>query len=129
VKNIFPGGTVANLRLSGKPFMDKAIGAEINAIDRIEGSGLCPDDPDGPYETAEASVTFLVTDVDGNIISNGVPQTVTCVSGIDNPIKSIVRFSAENCGPGGNNVGVFDITTSVSGEAGDASRTQRIRCR
>jgi hypothetical protein len=129
VKNIFPGGTVANLRLKGKRFMDKAVGAEINAIDRIEGSGLCPDDPDGPYETAEALVTFLVEDEAGNTVSNGVPQTVTCVSGRDNPIKTVVRFSAENCGELGNEVGVFNIYTSVDGEAGHAERVQRIRCR
>jgi hypothetical protein len=112
--------------------MDKALGAEINAVDRVEGSGLCPNDPDGPYETAEAVVTFLVTDESGNVLSNGVPQNVTCVSGVDNPNKFIVRFDERSCGEagsGGGQAGVFDIVTSVSGEAGNVSRTQRIRCR
>jgi hypothetical protein len=130
VKNIFPGGQVANLRIAGKPFMDKALGAEINAVDRIPGSGLCPDDPDGPYETAEAEVTFLVTDEAGHVISNGIPQIVECISGRENPIKTIIRFGPENCGPGeGGHVGLFNIFSSIDGEAGSMSRTQKIRCR
>jgi len=129
VKNIFPGGTVANISLSGKPYMNKTVGVEVVAIDAIEGSGLCPDDPDGPYLTAEAVVNFLVTDEDGNVVSNGVPQTATCVSGVDTPLKTVVTFGPENCGVGGGNVGVFDITTEVWGEAGENSRTQRMRCR
>ena len=109
--------------------MNKAVGAEINAVDAIEGSGLCPDEPDGPYETAEAVVEFLVTDEAGNVVSNGIPQTVTCVSGIDNPMKSVVTFGPENCGPDGYTVGVFNIYSSVKGTAGEMSRTQRMRCR
>lgn len=110
--------------------MFKTLGAEINAVDRVAGSNLCSDDPDGPFETAEAQVTFLVKDESGNTISNGLPQTATCISGVDNPIKTVVKFGPENCGPdGGYNVGLFDIFTSVSGEAGDLSRTQKIRCR
>jgi hypothetical protein len=129
VKNIFPGGQVANIRIAGKPFMYKTLGAEINAVDRIDGSGLCPDDPEGPYKTAEAVVSFLVTDEAGNILSNGVPQTATCISGLENPIKSVVRFGPESCGPDGFTVGLFEITTSVSGEAGYLERKQKIRCR
>jgi hypothetical protein len=129
VKNIFPGGTVANLSLGGKPNMSKAIGVEINAVDAVEGSSLCPDDPLGPYVTAEAVVTFHVEDESGNVILDRT-KTVECVSGLDNPTKFVVVFGPENCGPGGGNVGTFNIFTDVtSAEAGDASRTQRIRCR
>jgi hypothetical protein len=109
--------------------MYKTLGAEINAVDRIKGSGLCPDDPEGPYETAEAVVEFLVTDEAGHVLSNGAPQTVTCISGLENPIKSVVRFGPENCGPDGDTVGVFKIFSSVTGTAGEASKTQKIRCR
>jgi hypothetical protein len=129
VRNIFPGGTVANISISGKPYMYKTLGAEINAIDRVEGSMLCPDDPDGPYQTAEADVTFLVKDESGNTLSNGVPQHVTCVSGIESPIKSVVKFGPENCGVGGGQVGVFEIYSSVKGTAGEKSRVQKMRCR
>jgi hypothetical protein len=130
VKNIFPGGTVANISLGNKPYMNKTVGVQVNAVDAVQGSNLCPDDPEGPHETAEAVVSFLVTDESGNVLSNGVPQTVTCISGLKNPIKTVVEFGPENCGPdGGYNVGVFDIYTSVSGEAGNMSRTQKIRCR
>jgi hypothetical protein len=129
VKNIFPGGQVANIRIAGKPYMYKTLGAEINAVDAVRGSGLCPDDPEGPYETAEAVVEFLVTDESGNVLSNGVPQNVTCVSGVENPIKSVVKFGPENCGVGGNQVGQFKIFSSVSGTAGNMSRTQKMRCR
>jgi hypothetical protein len=109
--------------------MNKTLGAEVNAIDRVAGSRLCPDDPEGPYQTAEAVVSFLVEDEDGKVLSNGVPQNVTCVSGIENPIKSVVTFGPENCGPGGYNVGVFKIYTSVTGTAGEKSRVQKIKCR
>jgi hypothetical protein len=130
VKNIFPGGVVANLRLGGKPNMSKTIGAEINAVDAVPGSNLCPDDPLGPYVTAEAVVTFHVEDESGNVLLNGIPQNVTCVSGVKDPVKAVVQFGLENCGPnGGFQVGTFDIFTTVEGEAGNLSRTQRIRCR
>jgi hypothetical protein len=129
VRNIFPGGTVAVIRIGGKPVTYKTLGAEINAVDAVEGSNLCPDDLEAPTQTAEAVVTFLVKDEAGNTLSNGVPQNITCVSGVESPIKSVVRFGPESCGPDGNTVGTFDITTSVSGEAGDMSRTQKIRCR
>lgn len=128
MKNIFPGGTVANLRLRDKPNMNKTLGAEIKAVDRVDGSNLCPDDPLGPFETASAEATFHVTDESGNVLLNQT-KTVECVSGVDNPNKFIVTFGPENCGPGGNNIGVFHIFTTVSGEVGNASRTQRIRCR
>jgi hypothetical protein len=130
VKNIFPGGQVANLRLTGKPTMGKFLGAEINAIDAIQGSGLCPDDPEGPYETATASVTFHVTNEAGNDVLPPSTLDVTCKSGIDNPTKFFVEFGPEDCGPdGGGDTGLFEILTSVTGEAGTASRTQKIRCR
>jgi hypothetical protein len=129
VKNIFPGGTVANISLSGKPVMFKTLGVQVNAVDAVQGSNLCPGDPEGPVQTAEAVVSFLVTDESGNVLANGIPQNVTCVSGIENPVKAVVQFGPENCGPGGGNVGTFDIYSSVSGTAGNSSRTQRIRCR
>jgi hypothetical protein len=128
VKNIFPGGTVANLRLNAKPTMTKALGAEINAVDRIEGSNLCPDDPLGPYEIAEAQAHFHVEDESGNVLLD-VDKTVECVSGVDNPNKFIVTFSGENCGLGGYNTGTFDIYTTVSANGTEKSRTQKIRCR
>jgi hypothetical protein len=130
VRNIFPGGTVANLSLS-KSFMNKMIGADINAVDAVKDSGLCPDEmaePGEPVITAEADVNFHVIDETGNVILD-LDQTITCVAGIDDGVKIIVTFGPENCGPGGNNVGTFDIVTSVTGEAGDKSRTQRIKCR
>jgi hypothetical protein len=129
VKNIFPGGTVANISISGKPVMSKTLGVQVNAVDAVRGSNLCPDDPEGPFQTAEAVVSFLVTDESGNVLANGIPQNVTCVSGIEDPVKAVVQFGPENCGPGGGNVGTFDIYSSVSGTAGSSSRTQRIKCR
>jgi hypothetical protein len=128
VKNIFPGGTIANLKVSGKPNMNKVLGAEINAVDRVQGSNLCPDDPEGPYEASTAEATFHVTDESGNVLLDQT-KTVECISGLKNPNKFVVTFGPENCGPGGNKVGVFDIFTTVTGEAGASSRTQRIRCR
>jgi hypothetical protein len=128
VKNIFPGGAVANLSLSGKPTQNNIVGAEVNAVERVPGSDLCPDDPLGPFLTSSAEATFHVTDESGNVLLDQT-KTVECISGVDNPSKFIVTFGLENCGPGGNNVGVFDIVTTVSGEVGNASRTQRIRCR
>jgi hypothetical protein len=107
---------------------------QVNAVDAVEGSNLCPDlaesEGGGPTQTAEAVVTFLVTDESENVLSNGIPQNVTCVSGVEEPVKDVVRFSPENCGPGGFNVGTFDIFTTVEGgAAGSNSRTQRIKCR
>ncbi len=113
--------------------MYKTLGAEINAVDAVKDSGLCPDlpFPEAPTEqTAEAVVTFHVEDESGNVLLNGIPQNVTCVSGVKEPVKAVVQFGPENCGPnGGFNVGTFDIYSSVSGTAGSSSRTQRIRCR
>jgi hypothetical protein len=128
VKNIFPGGTVANLRFNGKPTMTKALGADINAVDRIENSGLCPDDPEGPYEIAEAQAHILVEDVNGHVLLE-TDRTIECVSGVDNPNKFIVTFTAENCGVGGYKTGTFDIFTTVSANGSEKSRTQKIRCR
>jgi hypothetical protein len=131
VRNIFPGGTVANLSLS-KPFMNKMVGADINAVDAVEGSELCPDEMAGPGEpviTAEAKVNFHIEDEDGNDILTLEDYPVTCVAGIDDGVKVIVTFGPENCGPGGNNAGTFKIFTTVSGEAGFKERTQRIKCR
>jgi hypothetical protein len=128
VKNIFPGGTVANISLSGKPYMNKPVGVEISAVDAYPGAD-CPDDPDGPYETAEAVILFTVTDVNGKVLSNGVPRNVTCVSGVDSPFKTVVTFGPDSCGVGGFQEGVFDITTSVTGTAGENEKIQRMRCR
>jgi hypothetical protein len=128
VKKVFPGGTVANLSLSGKPLMNKTLGAQINAVDRVQGSNLCPDDPEGPYEVASAEATFHTVDESGNVLLSQT-KTVECISGVDNPNKFIVTFGPESCGPGGNQIGTFNIFTTVSGEVGNKSRTQRIRCR
>jgi hypothetical protein len=78
--------------------------------------------------TAEANVTFHVEDVNGtDILTKN--ETITCVAGIDDGPKFVVTFGPENCGVGGGQVGTFDIFTSVTGEAGDKFRTQRIKCR
>ncbi len=111
--------------------MSKALGADINAVDVVKDSGLCPDlPPELPEDvvTAEADVNFLVTDVNGTELLNR-DKTITCVAGIDQDVKFIVTFGPENCGVGGGNVGAFKIFTSVTGEAGDKTRTHRIRCR
>jgi hypothetical protein len=126
VQNIFPGGVVANLRLGGKPTMAKALGAEFAAIDN-QGSNSCPDENPGTL-TAQAEVNFHVVDESGNVLLHRT-ETVTCINGVDNPTKFTLVFGPENCGGGGYNTGVFDIVTTVSGEAGFKERTQRIRCR
>jgi len=126
VKNIFPGGTVANLSLGGKPTLAKTLGAEFAAVDN-QGSNSCPDENPGTL-TAEADVNFNVVDESGNVLLDRT-ETVTCINGVDNPEKFVVVFDAASCGPGGSNVGVFDIFTTVTGEAGTMNRTQRIRCR
>ena len=109
--------------------MQKALGADVNAVDAVEGSELCPDDPEEPTVTAQADVSFHVEDEDGNILLDRIDEPITCVSGIDNSVKFVVQFGPENCGVGGGNVGAFKIFTSVTGEAGDKTRTQKIRCR
>jgi hypothetical protein len=120
--------------------MDKVVGVEVNAIDRVEGSQLCPDDPadpDGPPpQFAVAQVSFLIKDMNDNTLSNGVPHRVVCVQGEEAPVKGEVRFTAASCGPpteeypdGGFQVGVWDIFTSVDGTAGELSRTQKLRGR
>jgi hypothetical protein len=107
--------------------MAKMLGVEINAVDAFPGA-QCPDNRKGPYETAQAEVTFHVEDESGNVILDRT-ETVTCISGNDYPTKFLVRFGPENCGVGGYNTGVFGIFTSVTGEAGDKDGTQWIRCR
>jgi hypothetical protein len=126
VRNIFPGGQVANLRLGGKPTMAKSLGAEFAAVDN-QGSNSCPGENPGML-TAEADVNFLVVDEAGNELVNA-NETITCINGVDNPTKFVVVFGPENCGPLGFTAGVHDITTTVTGDAGTNERIQRIRCR
>jgi hypothetical protein len=133
-KNIFPGGTVANLRELGDggkgSTRTAAIGVAVNAVDRIRGSNLCPDDPEGPYETAQAQITLHTEDESGNVILDRT-TTVTCVSGIDNPTKFIATFGPANCAGGvvPDRSSNGKIYTTVTGEAGNLSRTQTIKCR
>jgi len=130
VKNIFPGGVVANLRLGGKPNMSKTLGVQIDAVDAVEGSNLCPDETAGIPGTyfATADVHFTVED------ENGAPlydedHTITCINGVDNPEKIVLVFDGTSCGPDGFEPGVHNITTTVTGEAGNNERVQVIRCR
>jgi hypothetical protein len=129
VNNIFPGGTVANLKFNTKPTQTAVLGAEFGAVDN-QGSGSCPDETEGPAGMfmATAEVHFTVED------ENGAPlydedHTITCINGVDNPEKIVLVFDGSSCGPLGFTAGVHDITTTVTGEAGFNQRTQIIRCR
>jgi hypothetical protein len=126
VKNIFPGGTVANLKFGNKPTQIAILGAEFGAVDN-QGSNSCPDENPGTL-FATADVHFNVMDEGGNPILD-VDKTVTCINGVDNPKKFVLEFDASSCGALGNEVGVFDITTTVTGDAGTNQRIQRIRCK
>jgi hypothetical protein len=126
VANIFPGGTVANLKFGTKPTQVAVLGAEFSAVDN-QGSNSCPDELPGTL-FARAKVHFTVVDESGQILLDK-DKTIKCINGVDHPKKFVLVFDASSCGPEGNEVGTFDITTTVTGEAGDNERVQRIRCR
>jgi hypothetical protein len=126
VANIFPGGTVANLKFNRKPTQMAVLGAEFSAVDN-QGSNSCPDEPAGTL-FATADVHFNVVDENSQTLLD-VDKTITCINRVDNPTKFVLTFDASSCGPGGGNVGTFDITTTVTGDAGTSQRVQRIRCR
>jgi hypothetical protein len=130
VKSIFPGGTVANLKFGNKPKQKAVLGADINAVDRVRGSGLCPDETQGDPGTlwATANVHFNVKNEAG-VSLRDFDKTVKCFNGKDRPTKFWVVFDASSCGPDGFEPGVHDITTTVTGDAGYNQRVQRIRCR
>jgi hypothetical protein len=77
---------------------------------------------------ATADVHFNVVDENSQTLLD-VDKTITCINGVDNPKKFVLTFDSSSCGPGGDNVGTFDITTTVTGDAGTSQRVQRIRCR
>jgi len=129
VNNIFPGGTVANLKFDTKPTQTAVLGAEFGAVDNA-GSNSCPDETSGIPGTffATADVHFKVVDEGLNVLLD-MDTTITCINGVDNPEKFVLVFDASSCGPLGFTAGVHDITTTVTGDAGTNERIQRIRCK
>jgi hypothetical protein len=129
VKNIFPGGTVANLKFGTKPKQKAVLGAEFAAVDNL-GSNSCPDETEGDPGTlwATANVHFNVVDEAGQTLRD-FTKTIKCFNGKDRPMKFVVVFDGTSCGETGFEPGVHDITTTVTGDAGYNQRVQRIRCK